>query len=176
MKAIALAGRRIDPPNIENLKFPLENIERVENQLFAFFCHEKPTHLVCSAACGADLLALRAAERAGVRHRIIVLPFIPDEFRNTSVIDRPGKWQEIYDREVSESSSRGELVSLCLSPKNQKAYEIASNRIIFEAQKYPVVEGLLVWDGEVNGPQDQTNYLALEMRKRGWGVREIYTN
>jgi hypothetical protein len=35
--------------------------------------------LVCSAACGADLIALEEAERLGIR-RCSVLPFSPDRF------------------------------------------------------------------------------------------------
>ena len=47
--------------------------------------------LVCSAACGADLIALQAAGRVSLRRRI-VLPFEPSRFRDSSVVDRPGDW------------------------------------------------------------------------------------
>src|SRR5947209_320182 len=93
---IALAGRRIDAPNAETPRFPLENREKVGNRIRDFLAEHGATALVCSAACGADLLALEAAEELGLRRRIL-LPFAPDRFRATSVTDRPGEWGPLFD-------------------------------------------------------------------------------
>jgi hypothetical protein len=40
---------------------------------------ERADALACSAACGADLIALEEAERLGIR-RCLVLPFSPDRY------------------------------------------------------------------------------------------------
>jgi hypothetical protein len=48
---------------------------------------ERAVALVCSAACGADLVALEEAERLGIRRRII-LPLAPSSFgRSQSSIE-----------------------------------------------------------------------------------------
>jgi hypothetical protein len=53
---IALAGRRIDA---------LEHVSAVRRRLADLLVQEQATALVCSAACGADLAALEAAEQLG---------------------------------------------------------------------------------------------------------------
>ena len=88
---IALAGRRIDAADTNPPRFPLEAVPTVRRRLADLLAKERAVALVCSAACGADLMALEEAERLGLRRRI-VLPFPPERFRKTSVIDRPGDW------------------------------------------------------------------------------------
>jgi hypothetical protein len=107
---VALAGRRIDAVDTHPSRFPLEAIPtRRLAKLLAREC--AAVALVCSAASGADLLALEEAERLGLR-RHIVLPFPPDRFRQTSVIDRPGDWGRVFDRLVSASQEAGDLLVL----------------------------------------------------------------
>ena len=108
---IALAGRRIDAPDAETPRFPLANVPLVRDRLRAFFVERGAGTLVCSAACGADLVALEAAESLGMRRRI-VLPFDPARFRQTSVTDRPGDWGPTYDRLVETARREGDLVVL----------------------------------------------------------------
>jgi hypothetical protein len=77
-------------PSITNSpRFPLEAVPTVRRRLADLLAKERAVALVCSAACGADLVALEEAERLGLRRRI-VLPFPPERFRKTSVTDRPG--------------------------------------------------------------------------------------
>jgi hypothetical protein len=66
---IALAGRRIDAPDAETPRFPLAAVPFVREQLDALFADRGATALVCSAACGADLVALDAATELGLRCR-----------------------------------------------------------------------------------------------------------
>ena len=87
---IALAGRRIDAADADTQRFPVENIELVRRRLRELFERERPEALVSSAACGADLIALDEAGALGIRRRVI-LPFDRRRFRETSVIDRPGR-------------------------------------------------------------------------------------
>jgi hypothetical protein len=71
--------------------------------------------LVCSAACGADLIALEAAEQLGVRRRI-VLPFAPPPLPQDIcyVIDRPGDWGAVFDHQIATTSASGDLVVIDL--------------------------------------------------------------
>src|ERR1700688_1274520 len=108
---IALAGRRIDAPDTDPPRFPLENVPIVRERIAALLSAEHAEALVCSAACGADLIALTEAERLGLRRRI-VLPFPAKRFRETSVTDRPGEWGPLYDRLIKEAQSAGDLVVL----------------------------------------------------------------
>src|ERR1700687_257733 len=105
---VALAGRRVDPVDADTRRFPLENVTLVRKRLSELFVAERATALVSSAACGADLAALEAAERLGLRWRI-VLPFAPERFRQTSVIDRPGDWGPVFDRLIAQSRIAGDL-------------------------------------------------------------------
>jgi ABC-type enterobactin transport system permease subunit len=57
--------------------FPLEAVAIVRRRLADLLVQEHAVALVCSAACGADLIALEEAERLGLRRRII-LPFRPE--------------------------------------------------------------------------------------------------
>src|SRR4051812_8410719 len=86
---IALAGRHVDPDGTDAPRFPLENVPIVRSRIVDLLAKEHAVALVCSAACGADLIALEEAEQLGLRRRI-VLPFSPERFRSTSVTDRPG--------------------------------------------------------------------------------------
>src|SRR3954454_21697157 len=94
---VALAGRRMDAPGTEPPRFPLENVPVVRQRLAAMLAKESAVALGFSAACGANLIALEEAERLALRRRI-VLPFSPERFRETSVVDRPGDWGPVFDR------------------------------------------------------------------------------
>src|SRR6476646_7796432 len=58
----ALAGRRIDAADSEKSRFPLANVSLVRDRLRELFIKRGVDTLVCSAACGADLVALEVAE------------------------------------------------------------------------------------------------------------------
>ena len=66
---IALAGRRIDAADAAMPRFPLDKIPVVRELLAELLVQEHAVALVCSAACGADLIALEEAERLGLRRR-----------------------------------------------------------------------------------------------------------
>lgn len=152
---VALSGRRIDAPGAAPPRFPLGNVDKVRSRLAEAFGRLNAVDLVCSGACGADLVALEAAEQLGLRRRI-VLPFAPDRFRKSSVVDRPGDWGAVFDRHIEAAAKSGDLVVLDLGGDDDRAYAAANAAIVREAlalarsadQARPRrLIAMLVWDG-----------------------------
>jgi hypothetical protein len=79
---LALAGRRIDANGANPARLPFTQVEAVRQRLRKLFVDERASAIVCSAACGADLVPLEVAGKLGVRRRV-VLPFSKDQFRET---------------------------------------------------------------------------------------------
>jgi hypothetical protein len=184
---IALAGRRIDPLDATTPRFPLQNAAAVRERIHAFLVDRKSTALVCSAACGADLLALDAAGELGIRRRI-VLPFEQNRFRAASVTDRPGEWGALFDRITKEVQAAGNLVILSDEGANDEIFATTNRVILDEAlalahqtllhkgeQVANSVLAVLVWDGQPRGEGDLTVDFADEARARGLPVLEITT-
>jgi hypothetical protein len=181
---IALAGRRIDKLDAATPRFPLANVELVRERIAALLSAEHAEALVCSAACGADLLALGEAERLGLRRRI-VLPFPPERFRKKSVIDRPGNWGPMFDRLVAAARAAGDLVILPnTGDDSDAAYAEANQAIIREAAALvrtnaDVIPGRLVaaivWEGSARAGTDASGGLLSLARKAGFEERSIPT-
>jgi hypothetical protein len=175
---IALAGRRIDKDDARPARFPLANLEFVRQRLRSLLKEESVTALVCSAACGADLLALREASEMGIRCRV-VLPFDRLRFRETSVTDRPGDWH-LYDSLIDKVTSSNDLITLAAIPDDQHAYEAANQAILDEALQLgrstgEQVNALLVWDGRSRGLGDLTEAFGVAAKQRGLNVLEVLT-
>ena len=177
---IALAGRRIDAENATQPRFPLERADAVRKKLDTLFRHTAARALVCSAACGADLLALEAARDLGMPFRI-VLPFDKKTFRETSVVDRPGDWGPRYDRICAAARERDDLIEMNLDPENgQEAYKKATLRILDEATAVAAVKAdhliaVSVSDGVSRGAGDLTEYFVTEARGRKIDVEAVAT-
>lgn len=190
---IALAGRRIDAPDTQTSRFPMENTAKVQECISALFVKYKATALVCSGACGADLLALDTAGELGLRRRI-VLPFEPNRFRETSVTDRPGEWGALFHRISKEVEVTGDLVVLRDVVGEDDAYAATNKVIIDEAlalarqdggewsnaentSSYPNerVLAVLVWDGVERSEGDMTAAFEREARAHGLKIAEILT-
>lgn len=174
---LALAGRRIDAAGAE-ARFPLERVPHVSARLRELMLEMQAAALVCSAACGADLIALEVAGKLGVRRRI-VLPFAVEKFRETSVIDRPGPWGASYDRIVADVRAAGGLVVLADAGEDDQAYAAASDAILDQAialagAQSPVV-AVLVWDGKRRGDGDITWRFAESARRRQLAQRQVLT-
>jgi hypothetical protein len=175
---IALSGRRIDPVEAEPSRFPLGNVDLVRNRLLTLFDGYSRSTLVCSAACGADLLALDIAGLLGWRRRVI-LPFEPKRFRDTSVTDRPGDWGRLYDRILDEVTSAGDLV-VNPAPAGANVYSSTNEYILTETGSVAagcgeVQVAVVVWDGKISGPDDATNGFAVAAGERGITVLEVST-
>lgn len=178
---IALAGRRIDAPGAETARFPAENTELVSGRLSELFRSEAPSALVCSAACGADLLALDAAGKFGVR-RHIILPFERVRFRKTSVTDRPGDWGNLFDKICDEVEREGNLTALENFEDEAKAYSAVTREFLKKAEslrssvenKEEIIT-VIVWEGKARDERDETAALAEMAKARNFVVKEILT-
>ena len=175
----ALAGRRIDALESRHRRFPLENVPLVSGRTLEVFRRERVGTLICSAACGADLLALSVAEELGIQCRI-VLPFEKMLFRETSVVDRPGNWGMTYDRILSEAERSGNLVILGYGKGYKNAYKETNARILNEAAMLSEVtkeeiRSIILWDGRAHAGDDTTLEFLKAARTRNLPILEIST-
>lgn len=179
-RVAAVAGRRPDTSSHER-RFPAETVPRVtaeiQDLLVAYHVHT----VVCSAAAGADLLALHAAREIGIRQSV-VLPFPVDEFRKTSVADRGQEWLALFDELMSSVTASGELVVLDGTPGAEAAYRGANHEILRRARAAaqfvdPLVApvALAVWDGKRRPSRDLTSEFIEEARRDGFQVVEVLT-
>jgi hypothetical protein len=187
MIVVALAGRRIDADGAP-VRFPLKQAPSVKGRLTRLLRDLQADTLVCSAACGADLLALEAAAALNIPVTI-VLPFAPERFRETSVVDRPGNWGRRYDA-VMKHASRDATVDHIhvIEPPaggDDDAYQEATDAILDDAQKLAgeaslsgeesEVVAVVVWEGASRGEGDLTEYFRQGALKRGFTAQEIST-
>jgi hypothetical protein len=175
---LGLAGRRIDATEGGARRFPPDNIRLVRDRIRALFMAENVNVLISSGACGADLIAQTEAVRLGIRARLI-LPFEPNRFRETSVIDRPGDWRDIYNSTVERAAVAGDLVVLSSEFGPYEAYLQATKVILDEAVSLAGaaqdVLTVVVWEGYSGRPDDLTAVFKDEARIRGCRIAEIYT-
>lgn len=175
---VALAGRRIDSPDAKQRRFPPENVAQVHDRIAAELKRSSGTALVCSAACGADLLALEAALALNIAC-YIVLPFDPGRFRKTSVTDRPGEWGEQFDR-VLGAGRVEQLDNLGLAEDDPNAYLITNTAILDRAKSLAAdpsepVFAFIVWDQQARDQQDITLAFREQAEARGFQIRDIPT-
>jgi hypothetical protein len=176
---LALAGRRIDTPGAEPPRFPLANVRLVSRRIRSLFERHNPYALVCSAANGADLLALEAAGDLGIR-RHIVLPFASQIFRCTSVIDRPGCWGKRFDRILNDLGAEDHLISLDCPIRGAVAYRAANLAILRQAQrialdKHDSALAVVVWNGSSRGEKDASVEFQQAAKAKGFRLAEIPT-
>jgi hypothetical protein len=178
-RVAALGGRRIDAGDAPQRRFPLANVGLVRERLTALLRAERIEGLVCSAACGADLIALDLAGTLRLRLRV-VLPFAADRFRASSVTDRPGDWGPLFDRVIGALAATGDVVTLGLDPGDDDAYAAANHAILDEAERLAgddpqAVLATIVWEGRSRGEDDLTEAFATAARARNHPVREVLT-
>jgi hypothetical protein len=181
---VALAGRRIDAAESVTRRFPLANVGLVRRRINDVFVEERAEALVCSAACGADLLALDVAEQLNLRRRI-VLPFPAERFRETSVVDRPGDWGPLFDRLIASAMATRDLLMIGnAGGDDDAAYAAANAMIIQEAQQLANVSeqrihyrplAVLVWEGQARAGTDATQGFRELALKASFDERSILT-
>ena len=88
--------------------------------------------VVCSGACGADILALEAAAQLGLGRRL-VLPFARQKFRATSVADRGEDWGLRFDAILHQLPGE-HIVELNLQQSSDQAYAAANSEILDQAE------------------------------------------
>jgi hypothetical protein len=180
---VAVAGRRIDAADAQTTRFPYGNTDAVRAALSRTLESTAALLVVCSAACGSDLLALDTASVIGIRTRI-VLPFAPDVFRETSVVDRPhpAYWGSLYDRLIAAARERNDLIVLDRDRNDPDAYVAANQVIISEAllaanKEAPAARliAVTIWEGAPRGDDDTTDDFRRATLQRGFAAKEILT-
>lgn len=176
---IAAAGRRVDTAEAKEARFPLQNVRIVTTRVRRLLENRGATAVVCSAACGADLIVLSEAGSLRLRRRV-VLPFDRERFRETSVTDRPGDWAPLYDQILNQVEAAGDLVVIHI-PREEEAYSATNRRILDESIllgeqfREPVI-AVLVWNGSSRGSDDLTAAFGADARNRGLPVIEVLTD
>ena len=176
---LALAGRRIDAADQAQPRFPPDNVTTVRQKLHQLFVEQRMRTLVCSAACGADLLALDEAHKLGLEAHVL-LPSDVQPFREGSVVDRPGPWGEIFDLLIRQAEAENRLVILAPPNDATDPYLAANQSILQAAQQLAArtrdqVAAALVWDCLSRGQDDVTEDFGRRARQMGLNVFEIDT-
>lgn len=175
---IVSAGRRPDAPGAAQARFPVQNVVGVRERIRAELLKQKPSDVVCAAACGSDLLLLDVAGELRIR-RHIVLSGTREDFRASSVADRPGGWELLYDRILDTAVSEGGIKVLQLKPGLQ-GYLGANLEIIklaegVASQRGTHVLALAVWNRQSRGAEDVTEHFLSTARSKGHPVIELST-
>lgn len=175
-RVAALSGRRIDPIDATFRRFPLDCVPKVMDELASMFAEEKVSHLVCSAACGADLLALRAAMNRSMGWHI-VLPFDLEKFRRISVEDRPGNWGRVLD-EVLAVTTPTQISVIPAARSDAEAYEVTVAEILKKTYSLNGASrplAVCVWEGRRKERDDITGRFLDIARMHGMRERQILT-
>jgi hypothetical protein len=157
---LALAGRRIDAADAEERRFPPANEAMVAVRIRNMMVSAASQAVVCSAASGADILALEGAAQLGLGRRV-VLPFSRRQFRATSVADRGGEWGRRFDS-ILQQLQNEDILELNLQGGNNEAYATANAKIIDEAVGWASTTGrralaMVVWNEFSRGETDLTD-------------------
>jgi hypothetical protein len=189
---VIAAGRRIDALDAKEERFPLKNADRVAKEIRARLQDFRADMLVCSAACGADLITLNEAQSLGIRRRI-VLPFAPQRFRQVSVVDRPGNstwnWGALFDEIIRRASETNDLIIMPPKTDETAAYVATNKRILAEALNlsqdltdqtrndtdHDQLTAMIIWEGISRGEDDLTADFAMRAQGAGIPIEEVIT-
>lgn len=178
---VALAGRRVDPKERFPPRFSSTtgSVETVRQQIHDSLLSLQTSVLICSAACGSDLLALVEAGKLGIRRRVI-LPFNRHMFRAASVIDRPGNWGQLYDTVIDEVLANGDLVTAHNASSKHASYLAVNHMIVDEAISLSgvleqTVIAIRIWEGHSRGRGDLTEEFGEYAQSMGIRVFDILT-
>ncbi len=176
-----LAGRRVDSADASAARFPMQNVEKVKEKLKHFFIANSIDYLVCSAACGADLIALDIAGQLNISRKM-VLPFDAETFRSSSVTDRPGNWGELFDTVYKELHGESNVIILNYDKEDNDAYEKTNFDILNIADLISEKQNetgdrkksaLIIWEGAPKDSNDTTEHFRTEAIKRNYEIEEI---
>jgi len=172
-RVVVAAGRRVDG-NADVSRFPSGRVPTVRHRIQEFLACEKPLVVVCSAACGADLLVLEAA---GEQHidRLVLLPSQPEHFRKTSVTDRPGDWGDLFDRVIQ--SSKVEVLTAADGPQGylETNLKLLERGQAAAREHSATLQALVVWDKRERASGDVTAHFLKQARQHNIPVVEVDT-
>lgn len=174
VKAVAVAGRRVDAPDSDLSRFALADVARVADRIERKLRVLSPVVVVASGAAGADLLALRAAYSLGAR-TIMILPFDATRFERASVADRPGDWPKLFAEMLAVSEV--EVIAATFD-KDDDAYGAVTEELLARAIALGGADGtaaMVIWDGASRGASDQTARFAARARELGLSVEAVLT-
>jgi hypothetical protein len=100
---VAFTGHMLDAPGRETPRFPPSLVPVVEAALREHVAAWHAPVVYTSAACGADLLFVEAAQAVGAEVNV-VLPFARDEFVGTSVAPGGAPWVERFERVLARAA------------------------------------------------------------------------
>ena len=154
------AGRRVDAPDAQVPRFPPSNVSEVSRRTRRLLSKQNPQAVVCSAACGADLLLLQAAGEMRIE-QVVLLPSEPEVFRKSSVTDRPGDWGELYDKVLK--TAQVEILRLSV---DQEGYLETNLKLLDRGQQLArengvAAEALVIWNGVSRGSDDVTAHFLV---------------
>jgi hypothetical protein len=168
------AGRRVDAPDAQTARFPPSNVPKVRERIRELLVREKPTAVVCAAACGADLLLLEVAGKMHIQ-QVVLLPSDPSTFRKSSVTDRPGDWGELYDQVLKTAK-----VEILKVPEGQEGY-LQTNLMLLDRgedlarERGVPAQALVIWNQESRGSDDVTGHFLEQAKQRRIPFVEIST-
>jgi hypothetical protein len=141
-------------------------VPAVRHDIEATFRRLRLEAIVCSAACGADLLALDTAQVLDIEAHV-VLPFDSDRFRATSVVDRPGDWGRLYDAAIAKARASDRLTVLP-GPfaTDSDAFSAATHELVRRARELSGADAvaIAIWDAR---PRDADDFTAEFVRAAG---------
>jgi hypothetical protein len=157
---LAISGRRIDPEGVDQPRFPAGNEAVVALRIRDIMLSTTAKMVVCSGACGVDILALETAAQLGLTRRM-VLPFSREKFRATSVADRGEDWGRRFDA-ILQQLPGNHITELNISQSSDQAYAAANYEILDQAEALASAAGrhalaMVVWNGLSRGPTDWTD-------------------
>jgi len=106
--------------------------------------------------------------------RYVLLPAQPEQFRKTSVTDRPGDWGTLYDKVLK--TAKIEVLNV---PDNQEGYLETNLKLLDKAEAlareyHTSTKALVIWNETLRGP-DVTGHFLTQARLRKMPVLEIST-
>jgi hypothetical protein len=160
---VALAGRRIDPPDPKTERFPPRNIDRVKLAISLGLKKHGARWLVSSAAAGADLLGIKAAIDLGIACRIVLSSGV-QEFARMSVEDRGSYWKRLFETTLSAVRQQN-VVVVPAQPAIADSFKVVNERILNDAIALSVSNSakllcVAVWDGVSRGEDDFTAHFV----------------
>jgi hypothetical protein len=168
------AGRRVDAPDAQPARFPPSKVPKVRERIRELLLREKPVAVVCSAACGADLLLLDVAGQMHIK-QFVLLASDQETFRQSSVTDRPGNWGDLYDHVLKTAK-----VETLKVPGGQEGYLQTNLELLNRGEELARARGvpaqaLVIWNQESRGPDDVTEHFLKQAKQRHIPILEIST-